>query len=239
MSKATTPLARLAAATLTIEQVRNVDRVAIEQFGMNSLVLMENAALGVVNWVAKRFEERFEFPPRVALLCGTGNNGGDGLAIARHLWVAGWECTVVFSGDVARLSPDANNNFEVLVHGDQACDVRWPNSASEIRSALEGKHLILDCLLGTGASGAPRAPMDEMIRAANRSSACRIAIDIPTGVDSESGVRAEVAFECEATLTFVARKPAMALSNCRMNFGEVHVLPIGIPRALIEQVLAW
>ncbi len=176
----------MGAVTLSTAQIREVDRVAIEEFGMNSLVLMENAAIGCVSWLAKRYGGN-GLLPRVAILCGTGNNGGDGLAIARHLHVMGWPCTVLSSGSPERFSPDAKSNYEVLVCGDQLFDVCWPTSSDEIADALDGKDLILDWLLGTGAAGAPRAPMDELIRAANRTAAVRIAVDIPTGVNSETG----------------------------------------------------
>lgn len=229
------PLAKLSARILSVKQIREVDRIAVDEFGMHSLVLMENAARGCVHWLADRFER-----PRTTILCGVGNNGGDGLAIARHLRVFGWQCTVLLCGDRGRLTPDAASNLATLVHEDASCDLRQITTSDDIQSAnvragLIGSELILDCLLGTGAKGAPRSPMDRLIRIANGTSAQRIAIDVPTGVDAESGGVAGEAFSPTATLTFVAMKPAMA--NPSELFGELCVLPIGIPVALIKHAL--
>lgn len=229
------PLVRLSESVLSVEQIREVDRIAVEEFGMHSLVLMENAALGCVHWLATRFAR-----PRTAILCGVGNNGGDGLAIARHLCVMGWDCTVVLCGDSGRLTPDAARNLTILRHDEASLDLRAIKTGDDIESTnvrpmMTGCELIVDCLLGTGARGAPRSPMDRLIRIANDSPGQRIAIDIPTGVDAETGAIAGEAFLPAATLTFVARKPAIAKRN--ELFGEVCVLPIGIPVALIKRVL--
>lgn len=229
------PLAKISACVISGAQIREVDRIAVDEFGMHSLVLMENAALGCVYWLVDRF-----VCPRTTILCGAGNNGGDGLAIARHLRVLGWNCTVVLCGDRDRLSADAASNQSILCHDDEECDLREINAvddidSSGIQAALASSELILDCLLGTGAKGAPRSPMDSLIRLANDSSAHRIAIDVPTGVDAETGGISGEAFLPTATLTFVARKPAMV--NRSEQFGEVCVLPIGIPTALVKRVL--
>lgn len=220
--------------TLTVEQVREVDRAAIERYGMHSLVLMENAALGCVSWL----RHKFLAPQPTTILCGSGNNGGDGLAIARHLTNFGWPCTVIQLGPLEKLSADARSNYEILTkrHGLSVRVTDAELNADEKRS-LRQSSLIIDALLGTGAQGAPRAPLDQWLECANRCAAFRLAIDIPSGVDAETGLAECLAFDADATLTFVARKPGMMRENSDAVFGMLEVLPIGIPAQLMLELI--
>ncbi|MCA9125899.1 MAG: NAD(P)H-hydrate epimerase [Planctomycetales bacterium] len=240
---------QLAELTLSTEQIRRVDQIAIDKFHMSSLVLMENAALGCVNWLVNRFvgKERQERDagPRTTILCGRGNNAGDGLAIARHLRARGWPCTVAISVPPDRLSADSLANLRILTavssegisfFRDSIFDNSSP-SPNVFRQELLASDLIVDAMLGTGAAGALRPPLDAWCDQANSSTASRVAIDMPTGIDSESGHAYPNYFRADATLTFVARKPAM-LRDASL-FGEISVLPIGLPCDMIAQVLQW
>lgn len=221
---------------LSVDQIRDVDRVAVEQYRMNSLVLMENAALGCVRWLENRFSEA----AIAVILCGRGNNGGDGLAIARHLRVLGWRCHVVVLGPVEKMTADAQANFEILVAGGDCELLLWnePDTDSSQLSALQkwtaSASVIIDAMLGTGATGEPRVPLSDWIATANQSNAQRVAIDIPSGWNATTGEIGKYVFKANATLTFVARKPAMALPDAAERLGEVIVLPIGIPQKQIE-----
>ncbi len=215
-------------------QVRQIDRIAMERFHMHSLVLMENAAIQCAQWILRRWTD----PRKCVVLCGRGNNGGDGLVVARHLRTAGWECTTVVHGPLDALRPDALANARILVE-DAGDRVRFEATASEnARNTIEDAEMVIDAMLGTGATGAPRTPYDQWIAWANASSGVRIAIDIPTGVDADSGTVAGTAYRPDVTLTFVGRKPAMVQPQSRDLFGEIAVLPIGLPRRLMEQLLA-
>ncbi|RMF39523.1 MAG: NAD(P)H-hydrate epimerase [Planctomycetota bacterium] len=215
---------------LRSSQVRLVDRIAMERFHMHSLVLMEHAALGCAHWIRDRFSQ----PRRCVILCGRGNNGGDGLVVARHLRTFGWSCRTVVHGPLEALRADALANARILIE-DAGDDVRFEETASqETRSVLQDAELIIDAMLGTGATGTPRPPYDAWILWANDSEAMRIAIDLPTGVDADSGESFDPSFRADATLTFVAMKPAMVDPSCQRVFGEVAVLPIGLPQRLME-----
>lgn len=229
-------LARLESLVLSTEQVRRVDALAVERFGMNSLVLMENAALGCVAWLKSQFPNC----PQTLILCGRGNNGGDGLAIARHLQTAGWPVRVVMATDRGQLSPDARANFDILTaSGDSRVVMHADGGVPPETVFSRTPGVILDCMLGTGASGPLRPPFEQWSAWANSQSATRVAIDVPTGVDAETGVCSETFFQADATLTFVARKPGMLAENADQLFGRIQVLPIGIPAKLIEELLAW
>lgn len=233
--KSLTACEQLSNRVLTIEQTRGVDRRAMEKYHMHSLVLMENAGLGCVQWLQRKF---YGSRPKTVVLCGNGNNGGDGLVIARHLRVSGWPCEVVVCGPMERLSSDALANSKILAEQD-AHGIRWYDESDAVWLAgqLKQAELIVDAVLGTGATGAPRAPYDQWIQAANRSEGLRVAIDIPTGVDAETGAMAEPAFSPHATLTFVARKPAMVRGDAKRVFGDLQVVPIGLPDMFLRRLV--
>lgn len=226
---------RLSVRTLTVERLRAVDRLAIETYGMHSLVLMENAALGCVEWL----QQRCATPQITSILCGRGNNGGDGLAIARHLTIRGWPCQVLLLGPTAMLSTDAQANLRILTAGEGGIPIEVLEGAlpATARARLSRSTVVIDALLGTGGGGAPRAPLDNWLCEANKCQTLRVAIDVPTGVDATTGKAANGHFHATSTLTFVALKPAMALPNAEQVFGQIHVLPIGIPVQMMHEIL--
>lgn len=222
---------------MTTQQIRAVDATAIQRLGMNSLILMENAALGCVGWICRRFVQ----PVKTVVLCGPGNNGGDGLVITRHLRVLGWDCQAFLLGPNDKFTSDTRHHADLLsIEGDPSLTIVQPGSPESLNpfeSAIESADLIIDSLLGTGASGDPRSPMAEWIELANSQPAFRLAIDVPTGVNADNGHRGQPWFRAHATLTFVALKPAMSGRSSGETFGSIHVLSIGIPRSLIGSLL--
>jgi NAD(P)H-hydrate epimerase len=239
MNSTHTPWQELATRVLTVAQIRDVDRQAVEKYHMNSLVLMENAALGCVHFLTSRFPAG----TTAVVLCGRGNNGGDGLAIARHLRVLGWNCQVAVSGPVEQMSADARANLEIMIATGRhelivtTAEAEDTQQLKQIEEWILSANVIIDAMLGTGASSDPRPPYREWIRAANSANASRIAIDIPTGWDANTGRLGEPTFRAHATLTFLAKKPAMIGKNTEMTLGEIVVLPIGIPEEHIRELL--
>jgi len=219
-------------APLTRDQVREVDRRAVEEYGIHSLILMENAGRGCVDILG-----RVGIDGPVAILCGKGNNAGDGCVIARHLEIRGYTARVLISGDPQDLGGDAATNFAIL----QKCDVPIRSYAGEDDSAqlaetLDGVQWVVDALLGTGATGAPRPPMDAVIRAANEASCRRLAVDVPSGLDCDSGETPGEVFHADHTCTFVAAKPGLLLEDSKPYVGRLHVVDIGAPRKLVGEV---
>lgn len=226
---------RLQQCTLSVEQSREVDRLAIADYGMHPLVLMENAALGCVDWLLHRCHT----PQPTTILCGRGNNGGDGLAIARHLINRDWPCQTILLGPTDKLSADALANLRILTAGQGSPGIEVLSGPLPPRTLkrLDQSTVIIDALLGTGAGGAPREPIRSWLQAANQRQVLRVAVDVPTGVDAQSGYAHQGHFVATATLTFVARKPAMADAQTAAVFGEVYALPIGIPLQMMHQIL--
>lgn len=229
---------QLKSRSLSVETIRQVDRTAVARYHMHSLVLMENAAIHCAQWLSKRFAPN----SCGVVLCGRGNNGGDGLAIARHLRLAGMKIEIIQIGPLDRLSPDARCNWNIL-HAKNTVDCclldEQPSTTQldAIHRQIASTHFVLDALLGSGAQGIPRAPISELIAMANSSSATRIAIDIPSGLDATTGLPASPTFRADTTLTFVARKLGFDKPSAQECLGQVEVFPIGIPVELVEELL--
>lgn len=222
---------------LTREQSRLVDKIAIERWGFSGLVLMENAGRGAVD-VLLAIDPAVAVG-RVAILCGKGNNAGDGFVIARHLAIRGVDAVTVLLCSPTELTGDALANYQILLHTQallvdaSAVDVRALPEFLELHAG--GARWIVDAMLGTGAQGAPREPFDAAIRWANSQSGRRLGIDVPSGLDCETGKVVSVAVRAHATCTFVAAKPGFLLAEAAASIGELHIASIGIPDRMIRQ----
>lgn len=218
---------------LTCQQIRELDILAIEHVGIPGLILMENAARCVAEFVYGALVH-----PQAAwvlVLCGPGNNGGDGFVVARHLHNAGVQCVVALATQSAGLRGDAAINYGICARiGTPLIDATVSAGLEQVRELSRGADVIVDGLLGTGATGEPRGTIAELIRLANGAThARRIAIDIPSGLNADTGAVADPCFKADATVTFVAAKIGFAAPEARRVLGRVLVADIGIPRNLI------
>ncbi len=197
------------------QRMRATDRWAIEERGVPSLDLMERAGEGLARAV-----DRVAPEGRVAVVCGKGNNGGDGLVAARLLREGGREVAVLGVGELSELRGDAKANLDRLPD-----DLPAPFAAG----ALDGAAAIVDAILGTGFEGEPREPAKSAIEAINACGAPAIAADVPSGVDASTGEVAGSAIRASATATFHAAKPGLWIAPGKDRAGRVHVVDIGIP----------
>ncbi|HLJ02959.1 MAG TPA: NAD(P)H-hydrate dehydratase [Solirubrobacteraceae bacterium] len=194
---------------------RELDRWAIERLGIAGLELMERAGTGLADCV-----QSIAPSAPVAVVCGKGNNGGDGFVAARVLRERGWEVSVLLLGEPEEYRGDALTNLERLPG-----DAPEPFSADALRSAS----LIIDALLGTGFSGEVRERYAAAIEAINDTRARVVACDVPSGVDASTGEVAGPAVRAELTVTFHAAKPGLWIAPGKAHAGEVRVIDIGIP----------
>jgi NAD(P)H-hydrate epimerase len=217
---------------LTRAEVREVDRRAIDEWGVAGLVLMENAGRGTAD-VLGQLGCRGE----VAIVCGKGNNAGDGFVVARHLDLRGIGLKVVLLASPESLRGDAAANYAIVKRSgiDMVELAAWDSATFD--AALLGAEWIVDALLGTGAAGPPRPPLDEAIRRLNAAPGHRLAIDLPSGLDADTGEPAEPTVRADHTCTFVAPKVGFANPRAAPYLGQVHVVDIGAPRRLIEEVM--
>jgi len=223
----------LAPGPLTCEQIRQIDRAAIEGIGMPGVILMENAGRGVAEFIYRTLINPAR--SRVLILCGPGNNGGDGFVVARHLHNAGVDVTLALSVPVESLRGDAAINACIV----QQMPLRWLRAyesaeMEEVRKESQQAEVIVDALLGTGSTGPPRGPMRELIEIANAAGrARRIAIDLPSGLDGDTGQPASPCFRADATVTMVAPKAGFGTPQAQPYVGRVVVVDIGVPRELV------
>jgi NAD(P)H-hydrate epimerase len=196
-------------------QQRALDEWAINECGIAGLELMERAGVGLADVVHSRAPSG-----PIALVCGKGNNGGDGLVCARVLRERGREARVLLLGAAEELRGDARTNYERLT-GD-------PPEPFE-PALLGGASGIVDAILGTGFSGEPREPAKGAIEAINSTEATVIACDVPSGVDASTGEVHGAAVRAQATVTFHAAKPGLWIAPGKDHAGEVTVIDIGIP----------
>ena len=231
--------------SLTREQVRAVDLQAIGDYSLPGIVLMENAGRNAAHLLhALASAGTMPAPRRVAIACGRGNNGGDGFVIARHLENLGAEIKILLACDPSVYRGDAAINHAVAVRAGIPIDQLESAPMEAWSAALAGSDWIVDALLGTGSSGAPRGAVATAIRAINLardphgpdSRAGKIfAVDIPSGLDCDTGLAAGECLRADVTATFVARKIGFDAPGAGAFTGAIHVLDIGVPRRLLDE----
>jgi ADP-dependent NAD(P)H-hydrate dehydratase / NAD(P)H-hydrate epimerase len=204
--------------------VRDADRRAIDG-GIAGERLMETAGL-----LAAR-EILSAFPPGSAatVLVGPGNNGGDGMVVARHLALAGWEVRVEAPGGRA---PGGDDSRLMTA---RAAEMGIGVDDVDLEALARGDRIIVDALLGTGTRGAPRDGMAQVVQAVRDSGARVVALDMPTGVDSDTGAAPGPAIRAELTITFAAEKAGLRIAPGRALAGRIVVADIGIPRDLAPE----
>ena len=222
----------MATPALTREQSRAIDRRAIEEFGIPGIVLMENAGRGAVDVV-----ERLGIDDPVVILCGKGNNAGDGFVIARHLDNRGLPVCVLLFARPEELTGDAAVNYHIIVKSGLAITV-YPDASfadAALQQELARSACVVDALFGTGLSGAVRPPFERVIAAINGSAVPVVAVDIPSGLDSDTGEPLGPTIKATHTATFVAHKKGFLNPASQQWTGDIHVIDIGAPRVLINE----
>ncbi len=215
--------------SLTRAEVRNIDRIAIEQYGLPGVVLMENAGR---NAAALLLSTGITGP--VVICCGKGNNGGDGFVIARHLDNAGINVRILLACDPSEYQDDAAINL-CVVQSARLPLRRIPTAAlDQWQHELQSAEWIVDALLGTGATGGVREPYGTAINAINTSGRKVFAVDLPSGMDADTGQPLGECVRATRTVTFVARKIGFDQPGAEQWTGPVDVVDIGVPRALLE-----
>lgn len=220
--------------SLSCEQVRRVDQTAMDQYAIPGIVLMENAGRGAAEAIAS-----IAPAGRVTILCGKGNNGGDGYVVARHLQLisrSGSDQTVqiVSVAEIDQLSGDARINAEIAIQSD--IPVQVVDQHSDLVEVIAGSAVIVDGLLGTGAKPPLTGIYAGLVAAANRHDCMRISLDIPTGMNGDTGETSDPTFRADHTMTFVARKIGFDQPGATDYLGQCHVISIGVPIKLLRSI---
>ncbi len=220
--------------SLTREEMRELDRKAIEKCKIPGIILMENAGRNVAEEVLKMIGD--PQLSRVAILCGKGNNGGDGFVVARHLHNHGIPVNVFLVAKISDIikDGDAGTNLQILLH--MKIPVREALDTTGVTSVLKELNsydIIIDALFGTGLSGEVREPFKTLIYGVNKLNKPVISVDIPSGLDCNSGNTLGAAIKATKTVTFAVGKRGFYLGDGPVHTGKIIVTDISIPRELI------
>jgi NAD(P)H-hydrate epimerase len=208
-----------------ISAIRDADRASVEELAIPSRVLMENAGRGAADAIAKRYPDAKNF----LILCGPGNNGGDGFIAARHLMIYGLSATVISTRDVDAYNPDARsaaiaaaNLGVVIIPSEEMGD-------EDIAALINMADVVVDALLGAGSNGELRGEVLRLVSMIEEMSGI-VSLDIPSGVDPDSGEVGKNAVRADMTVTFLAEKRGMAVTPGAFHCGDVEIAQIGVPR---------
>jgi len=213
--------------------MREADRYTIEDLGVPGIVLMENAATGLV----EALQQGFPQAESILVLCGSGNNGGDGLAAARHLLIRGHEVRVLLFSDPAGLRGDAAANYGIARNFGVPMTMILEEDLQELQAALDsgGFDLIIDALMGTGLSRPLDGRYGEIAGLVNASGISCIAADVPSGLQASSSKIPGPVLHAEMTVTFGALKNCLLLPPASGLCGEIVLVDIGIPPSALEK----
>jgi hydroxyethylthiazole kinase-like uncharacterized protein yjeF len=219
---------------LTAAQMQRIDRITTERYGIPSLALMEKAGAGVVEFVSKRFNPLGQH--RIAVLCGRGNNGGDGFVAARLLRDQGFNPEVVIFGQPKELTGDAATTYRRLATSGEPAAVPDLGAWNQIRPRLKDTTLFIDALVGTGLSKPLHGLLLEVIRDMNSKfpGASRIAVDLPSGLSADDPELIGECVHADASVTFTAPKYAHVFPPACEEAGEWSVVDIGTPPEALE-----
>jgi hydroxyethylthiazole kinase-like uncharacterized protein yjeF len=199
--------------------------VNAEYFGVSLLQLMETAGRNVATEIASRFRR----DQKIAVFCGLGGNGGDGFVVARHLSSMGFKAVVILAGEAKEVTHDAAlKNLSALKFLRQSIPIHEVTDSSSMPDV--DAEIIVDALLGTGTKGKLKPPISQLVEYINLLNAFKIAIDVPTGIDSDTGEVLGTAVKANVTVTF--HKTKVGLESAKKYVGELVVKDIGLPKEL-------
>lgn len=224
---------------VTAEKMKYLDRKASQEYGIPSHTLMENAGRAVAQAALDFAAAGLGKQPaevKAVVCCGKGNNGGDGLAAARYLKQAGADVKVFI------LPPKETGYGELVVKNLEAAKAAGvpvamtdKENLDALAAGFSAADLLLDCLLGVSAVGKPTGPVHKVIQLMNKSGRPIIAVDIPSGLSPDTGHHSGVYIMAKLTLTLGFAKSGLMAAHAQKNTGLIKVLPIGYPRALIDE----
>jgi len=216
---------------LTAKEMQNLDSISINKIGIPGVVLMENAGKAVAEFISNRWPSSWH----VYIFCGLGNNGGDGLVVARHLYNRGYKVKVFLAGSKKKVKGDAAVNLNIALNMGIYIEETTPTHLSFLEKKGKETSVLVDALLGTGAKGAPRGILADLVKLINNSEGVKIAVDLPSGVDADTGKVQGEAVKADYTITFAYPKRGLYLYPGMNYVGKVEIVDIGIPSNILEK----
>ncbi len=218
------------------KQIREVDEYAIKKIGIPGIILMENASREIFQKINERFPQFAQ--SKIGFVCGKGNNGGDGFASARHFANAGYEVIVIYLGFENEMSTDCRFNFRILkkLSSTNKNLILKKFTFVTTLNALRNCKIICDALLGSGTKGSLKEPYLSIISALNKIKSTKVAIDIPTGLNADSGY-SENSFNADFTITLGQFKKGLFFGDGFVTSGDIEKGEIGIPETFYEKFI--
>lgn len=211
---------------LLASEIKQLDQWAIEKIGIPSVVLMENAGRKTAQIITEHLKHKPK--SRILVVCGTGNNGGDGFVIARYLWTQGHKVKVFIVGKQRDLKQDARINFQIIKN--LKLSYQFITSANDdFLKALKDSTLIVDAIFGFGLNREIGKPFERIIQLINQSKKFTVAVDTPSGLDATSGKIQGACIKANLTVTFTAIKRGFGINHGPDYTGTIKVVDIGIP----------
>ena len=218
---------------MTSRQMKEIDRRTIEEFGIPSLILMENAGSGAAK-VALDMVKDLD-GKKVICVSGKGNNGGDGFVCARHLLNNGVDTEVFLIGKPSQLKGDAKINFGILRKMKAKIKtLKTDKDLKLFKEKLKNAQLIIDAIFGIGLSGEIKGHYSMVIRAMNQSKKSILAIDVPSGLDATTGNILGICIKAKRTVTFGLPKAGFTKNHGLSDTGELIIVDISIPKQLLK-----
>jgi hydroxyethylthiazole kinase-like uncharacterized protein yjeF len=212
------------------DEVRAFDAWAINELGIPGIVLMENAGRSCAQFIIETLTKVKN--PKVCIFCGTGNNGGDGFVIARHLLNAGFAVTVAICGSIAKIKGDARINLDILAGlGFKIAQLDMEQTKiieAQITKLAGEANMIIDAIFGTGLTGTLRDGYKRLIESINELGCPVLSVDIPSGLDCDTGLSLGASIKANYTVTFVAVKKGFILENTWGYTGDIFLASIGV-----------
>ncbi|MBU0709907.1 MAG: NAD(P)H-hydrate epimerase [Candidatus Omnitrophica bacterium] len=209
---------------ITSEQAKSIDTSARESFGISTLILMENAGIAVAEEAMKLMKPKTP----IAVICGRGNNGGDGFVAARQLLAKGISPEIYLAGKISDVQNEARVNLDIILKLKQKVFEVSEENLELVKKKISRCSLIIDALLGVGLQGRVRGIFCDLIEAINISQAFVLSVDIPSGLDGTTGVILGSCVRADKTVTFVARKSGMIAKHAKKLCGKIVVRDLGI-----------
>jgi NAD(P)H-hydrate epimerase len=212
------------------DEVRAFDAWAINELDVPGIVLMENAGRSCAQFIIETLSKIKN--PKVCIFCGTGNNGGDGFVIARHLLNAGFAVTVAVCGNIDKIRGDAMVNLNILTRLGlkiERLDMEGADAIDDRVTKLAGEaNMIIDAIFGTGLTGTLGDEYKRLIESINELGCPILSVDIPSGLDCDTGIPLGASIKANCTVTFVAVKKGFVFENVRAYTGDIFVASIGV-----------
>ncbi len=220
---------KMSEIAISSNQMYEIENIGHSKFGMKKVLMMENAGFGVADFIIKKFKNKPISKLKILAICGSGNNGGDAMVTARHLTCLGINLKVIFLGDPSSIkTEEALTNFEIISKMNKTIElIMGSKMDTKIKKKILNADIIIDGIFGTGIKGEIQDPHLSVIKLINKSKSYVIAVDIPSGLNPNSGEITSNVIRANTTITFHRIKVGL-LNNTKYT-GDLILKKIGIP----------